>query len=381
MAPELPPEELAALLDADAEFVLVDTRTEESYEAWHVRGAYNYPYKPDEPLSEDPLDALGVGDVKRVVTVCAKGVSSGALADALLDRGYVAANVADGMRGWSRVYEAVPVARTARAEVVQVQRRAKGCLSYVVGCPETSEAVVVDASRHGDVYRETLSRLGYEAVGVLDTHVHADHVSGGRALATALDVPYYLPECARERGVAVEYEALSRNEVLPVGDLDVKALSTPGHTTEMTSYLVDGTAVLTGDSLFVESVGRTELEFDEGEAAADGARMQYRSLHETLVAQPDDVLVCPAHVGVAADGTWAASHPGWPVRARVGDLRTGLDLLGLDEERFVAELEERLPEKPPNYERVIAVNRGRESIPAEPEATDLELGPNQCSAG
>ncbi|MFC7198687.1 MBL fold metallo-hydrolase [Halospeciosus flavus] len=384
MVEHISADELAARMDREGSFALVDTRGVESYEAWHAPGAHNFPFGPDAELTDERRRAFEsiVGDTRPVVTICAKGVSSRHLADALVESGVVADDevfvVEDGMRGWSNVYETTPVQVDEGVEVVQVQRRAKGCLGYLVGDPATAEAAVVDATRQTDVFREVAADAGYDIVRVLDTHVHADHLSGGRALADELDVPYHLGADARERGVEVEYDPLERNEVVEVGDIDLKALATPGHTTESVSYLVDATAVLTGDSLFVDSTGRTELEFGE-RGADEGARLLYDSLHRTLLAEPDAVTVLPGHVDVASDGEWGVASPGDPVAGSVGTLRTGLSLLERDREGFVDYFAEHTPEKPPNYERVVAVNRGIEAVPDEPAATELEMGPNNCA--
>lgn len=380
MPEKITPERLADMLDAGEEFALLDTRGDESYESWHVRGAKQFEFGPDESLTDgrkDELDSLLDGR-DRIVTICAKGISSDHFAEELDAAGYDAGVVTGGMEAWSQVYEVVPAETAGRVEILQIQRRAKGCLGYVVADPEAGEAAVVDPTRHVAEFRAPAEERGWEITRVFDTHVHADHVSGGRDLAGNLGVPYHLSDVARERGIEYEFTPLGRNEVVEVGDVQVKAVRAPGHTTEMVAYLVDDEALLTGDALFVDSVGRTELEFGD-EEAAEGARMQYESLHRTLLAEPDTVTVLPGHIDVTSEGEFSRGRPGEPVVSTVGDLRTGLDLLGVDEEVFVERLTGGDHEKPPNYERVIAVNRGAERVAAD-EATELEMGPNRCSA-
>lgn len=107
--------------------------------------------------------------------------------------------------------------------------------------------------------------------------------------------------------------------------------------------------------------------------------MQYESLHRTVLAEPDDIAVLPGHVEVTADGEFAHGEPGEPVRATVGEARTGFELLRASEDEFVERLTAGDREKPPNFERIIAVNRGAEDVPMD-ETTELELGPNNCSA-
>ncbi len=381
MPANVTPRRLADMLDSGAEFVLLDTRGDESYESWHVRGAKHFPFGEDEELTDDrkaDLDALLDGH-DEILTICAKGITSDHFADELADAGYDdVAVVTGGMEAWSQVYDAVSIPTDGDAEIVQVQRRAKGCLGYLVADPETSEAAVVDPTRHTAEFRAVADDRDWEITHVFDTHVHADHVSGGRDLADEVDASYHLSEAAAERDVAAEFTPLSRNEVVEVGDVQLKAIRVPGHTTEMVNVLVNDEAVLTADTLHVGSVGRTELEFGDEEAGT-GAKMQYESLHRTLLAEPDDVTVLPGHVEVTGEGEFEHGEPGEPVSSTIGEARTSYELLQLDEDAFVDRLTSGDREKPPNFEAVITINRGADEASMQ-EATRLELGPNNCSA-
>ena len=375
-------DQLADRLDGDEQFTLIDTRPADSYEAWHVRNAANVPYDPDEGVSDDQLDEVNdLVDGRPVVAICGKGLTSTPFALELDDHGYDDISVVNGgMQQWSKRYEVVPIETSTDDLVVwQVQRRAKGCLGYVIGSSETGEAVVVDATRQTDEFKIATQDAGLSIGRVLDTHVHADHISGSPTLAGEVDIPYHLGDAASDRGVEYAYEPLSDGEVIEVGDIEIRALHTPGHTSEMMNYLVDGEVLLTGDTLFVDSVGRTELQFGAADASR-GAELLYDSIHETILGLPDDTTILPGHVTVTSDGRYEHSSPGDPVAARLGDLREDLDLLGLDRDAFVERLAENAPEKPPNYEAVIAINTGSETVDDENEATELELGPNNCAA-
>ncbi len=397
-------------------FTVVDTRPTDDFESWRIADSINYFYKPFHEFDLGAFEReTGLSASDTVVTTCAKGKASLDLATELEAAGYDEVVVVDdGMRGWSAVYDRVPVplpdAGDDPLDVVQIQRRAKGCLGYLVvggrgdsddsrvavaDSDDSRVAVAIDVSRHGEEWRAAAAAHDAEIAAVLDTHVHADHLSGGRALANELDVPYVLPAAAADRDVAYAFEPLERNETLDVGGVDVKALATPGHTDDMASYLVGRSAVLTGDTLFTDSVGRTELQFaadEEGEGAQtdeseteaagarEGAERLYDSLHGTLLAEPDAVAVLPGHFSVANDGTTGDVTPGEPVATTVGEARTGIDVLDRDRGSFVERITATLPEKPPNYESVIAANRGVESPPDEVSAIELELGPNRCAA-
>jgi len=364
-------------LDSDESLTVVDTRGDESFERWRIADSIQYFYKPFHEFNLADFEATtGLSSADTIVLMCAKGKASIDLGERLTEAGYADVSVVeDGMEAWSAVYDHVTITYDAFT-VVQLQRRAKGCLGYVV--ENNGEAAVIDATRHTAEFTAAANELDAEIVAVLDTHIHADHISGGRQLAADRDVPYYLGESAADRDVHYDYEALGANEVLTVGDLDIKALSTPGHTSEMASYLLGHEAVTTGDTIFVDAVGRTELQFGDGDAKT-GAGLLYDSLHRTLMAEPDGVNVLPGHFSVANDGTTSIT-PGEPVDTTIGLLRTGLDLLDVDREAFVAAMTARLPEKPPNYERVIGINSGTQTVESNQEAVELELGPNRCAA-
>jgi len=364
-------------LDAGKSLTVVDTRSDEGFTEWRVPGAIQYRYKPFSRFDRAEFEAeTGLTPEETIVTICAKGKTSDAFADDLAAAGYEDVTVVEGgMEAWSAVYDHVTIDYEA-FRVVQLQRRAKGCLGYVV--ESDGEAAVIDATRHTEEFVGAADALESEIVAVFDTHIHADHISGGRQLAADLDVPCYLGRGASDRGVAYDYDPLGANEVVHVGDLDIKAISTPGHTSEMVSYLLGSEAVITGDTVFVDSVGRTELQFGDGEATT-GAELLYDSLHRTLLAEPDAVNVLPGHFSVASDGTTPITH-GEPVDTTIGTLRTTLDVLQSDRETFIKRVTATLPTKPPNYEDIIGINSGREAVDSEQAAIELELGPNRCAA-
>jgi len=382
MVTQITADELAHRIDAGESMSVIDTRPAESFGAWHLPGAVNVPYDPREELDDDQLDRVrDAFDGRPVLAVCGKGLTSAPFAFDLEQHGYENVTVVKGgMEDWSTVYETVPIDAASDDLVVrQLQRRGKGCLGYVVGSKASGEAAVIDATRQIERYELAAEEAGLTIGRVFDTHVHADHISGGRRLADVLDVPYHLGERAVERDVDFAYEPLGDGTVVEVGETEIAAIHAPGHTTEMVNYLVDGEVLLTGDTLFVESVGRTELQFGEDDAD-EGAELLYETLHEKLLSLSDGVRVLPGHVSVSSDGRYEHGTPGDPVQASLQDLRETLDLLQLDETAFVRRLVENAPQKPPNYERVIAINTGKDAPESEAEATELELGPNNCAA-
>lgn len=380
MVRTIPTEMLRQRLNAN-DVIVLDTRPAADFDKWRIPGAKNLPYsKEDGTLEDDRLqELLGDPSETEIITICAKGEGSYEFAEKLEERGYEDIGVVqDGMRGWSRLYEvaAIPTVATP-LEIYQVQRVAKGCLSYVIGSNRTGEAVVVDPGRHIEEYQWIAEDDDLEIVRVIDTHVHADHISGGRALADAENATYHLPAASADRGVDVDFAPLERNEVIEIGDIEFKAIPTPGHTADSMSILVGAEALLTGDTIFVDGVGRTELQF-EGDAAEEGAHELFRSIHRTILAFPDDTRVLPGHFNAEQENT--LQRVSNPISTQVRTLRTERPLLRESEESFVEDVMESLPSKPPNYEQLIEINSGLSGDPEEDEATTLELGPNRCAA-
>ena len=372
--------ELAAALDTDDDRRVVDTRPPDGYDAWHLPGAVNIPYHPVEGLGDGrSWESIRsqLGDTP-VAVICGKGLASTPFGIELARRGHDdVAVVKGGMEDWSKLYDVVEVATDGDLFLAQVQRRAKGCLGYVVGDRAAGEAVAVDPTRQHHEFELVAADAGTVLTGVVDTHIHADHLSGGRDLADRLSVPYYLSGDAADRGVAVDYTPIAGGDTIPVGAVDIDIVAAPGHTTELLTLRVDDRYLLTADALFVDSVGRTELEFGAGDAA-HGAELLYDTLHDRYASLPDDTVVLPGHVSVDSGGRFSAGSAGELVATTLGELRAELPIFSLDREAFVERVTATTTEKPPNYTVVIDVNRGQHEL-TDDEATGLELGPNNCA--
>lgn len=379
MVKTISPELLRQALAGDDPPVVLDTRAADAFDSWHIPGAVNFPYKPENAFNPNGFtEQTGIDQSDPIVTICGKGKSSYAIGTKLIEAGWTDVTVVqDGMEGWSRLYEVASVPTIATAlEIFQIQRVAKGCLGYVIGSPVSGEAFVIDPTRHIEEFEFIAADDDMTITGVIDTHLHADHISGGRALADDRDATYYLPAATAERDISTEFEPLERNEVISLGDIDLKFIETPGHTSDSMSILVGGEAVLTGDTLFLDSVGRTELQFGEADAE-EGARQLFESIHGSLLSLPDGFTVLPGHF--SPEKVDAITAVGSPLRTTIGSLRTDAPLLQLDRSTFVERLQSKLPEKPPNYERMIAINAGNDTPENQEEAIELELGPNRCA--
>ena len=369
--PEISPEELESRLQSSAENLMVlDIRHADDFDSWHIAGSQNIDVYDE--LKDNPGKARGelrkLPDGQEIVTVCAAGELSAVATEKLQEEGYEAKTLKDGMNGWSRVHRTSRIDAEFDATLVQVARPATGCLSYVL--VSDGEAAVFDPSLYLDEYVEAFEERGADLVGVFDTHAHADHVSGGRRLAERYSVPYHLhPADAAELDVA----QLEDGQQLLVGNVEIEVIHTPGHSPGSVTFALDDEVLLTGDTLFHESVGRVELGIEaelEDTSVEENAGALYESL-QRLRDTGDNPLVLPTH---------DSGSPDPPVSARMSDVEARNDGLGRDREEFIAELSSNVPDHPSNFERIKRVNVGSERVD-DGELRDLEQGPNNCASG
>ena len=374
----MPPDELEARVEAGEDVTILDVRAGSEFEEWHIEGENvaieNVPYYEFlEGVDDDLLARVPEGDP--VVAVCAKGGASEYVAGVLIESGIEAVNLAEGMNGWASIYHAVEIEREdGPGTVYQYQRPSSGCLGYLV--VEGDEAAVIDPLRaFADRYVDDAEAHGAGLVYAIDTHVHADHVSGVRALADETDATAVVPAAAVPRGIDYDepYETIGDGESIAVDEATIEAIHTPGHTSGMTSYRVDGSVLLTGDGLFVESVARPDLE-EGDDGAPEAAGQLYDTIHERILTLPEETLVAPGHFSDAADPAPDGSYT-----ARLGALAESMAVLHRDREDFVEFILSDMPPRPANHEAIIATNLGRRETDDE-EAFELELGPNNCAA-
>ena len=242
----------------------------------------------------------------------------------------------------------------------QILNEESGCLSYLIGCGEAGKALVVDPGRDRvPEYLRLAAKKGLTISHILETHTHADHISGNRDLAEAVRAPILVH---RSAGVAFEHQDVSDGEELQIGNVRFKIAHTPGHTPDsicvMVSDLSRGDApwfVLTGDMLFVGAVGRPDL---GGARAAEDA---WESLHRVLLPLDDSVEVYPAHGAGSACGRAMSAKSG----STIGFERRFNPALQLrDRQAFVDFLMKDLPPKPPSFEKIVGKNKGLISLVA-----------------
>lgn len=229
-----------------------------------------------------------------------------------------------------------------------------GCAAYLFGCGTVGQCAVVDA-RASDLesYVEFAALKGMKVTHVIDTHVHADHLSGGRLLADKVGARYALQESA---DVAFAFEGLTDGQVIELGNTIITVLHTPGHSEDSISLLVTDLKrgpepwfVLTGDTLFSGSVGRPDLHAH----AREFAGKLYDSIHGKLLTLPDHVELHPGHFSGSVCGVGMSGKPS----STIGFERRNNPLLSKSRDEFVDAMSD-VPPKPADMERILKVNRG-----------------------
>lgn len=366
MAETVSAADLRARLEKGDPVTVLDIRESEDYAEWRIPGALHCDAM--EPLAEGRPGPVATVDLPRgrpVVAVCYRGFTSQKAARHLRERGIEAASLAGGMQAWSGAWNLAEVALPgSTTRLLQVRRTGKGCLSYVVASGR--EALVVDPSVDADVYLDLARSHGWTIRHVVETHVHADHLTRARTLASATGATLHLPRTDR---VLFAYEPVDEGTRIKVGATELVALRTPGHTMESTCYHVESRALLTGDTVFLESVGRPDLEADSKQAKARAVAL-HASL-QRVFQLPPHTLVLPCHTGnpVAFDRR--------PLVATLAQVRARVPLLGMERDAFVEETLARLPPAPPNSSTIVRANERGAWGDLDP--AEVEAGANRCA--
>jgi glyoxylase-like metal-dependent hydrolase (beta-lactamase superfamily II)/rhodanese-related sulfurtransferase len=369
-----------ALLHGTAPLIL-DVRNEADFGRWHVEGRagfqlLNIPYY--EFLEDEEGSVARVPAGAEVLVVCAKEGSSQYVAEVLQQHGIRASYLQGGIASWGDYYDVREVVNAPFGRIIQVARPARGDVSFVV--ISAGQAAIIDPLRHIEHYQRVISEAGATLTAIFDTHAHADHISGGRALAAATGAAYYLHPYDAIHPMDMlpatfAFTPLQDGQTLTVGHFEVLVGWFPGHTLGQVNYRFTGPQgrryLFTGDGLFLRSFGRPDL----GGQGERWTPILYQSLTERLPQLADDqTLILPSHFSTLDE----ADERGRFV-ALLGQVRRENDaLVARDKEEFTRYVLSHLPTFPPQYIEIKRVNLGLVD-PSEAQANELELGKNICA--
>src|SRR5881398_384538 len=371
--PQMSPDELAQRLDRGEPLQLLDIRASERVAQGAVSLGPTLDFRafPASQMYALPrLDPLALDPGRPVAVMCGHGNSSRQATLFLRAQGFDAYSVTGGMAAWETVYLPRFLTPTPSVQrVVQLDRVGKGALSYVL--VSDGDAVVVDPGRHLEPYETLLRALDATPAAVIDTHMHADYLSGARAAAKRWQVPYFLhPDDARSPYDGAEgrfaYQPLGDGDTIAFGRATLVAAHVPGHTLASLALVADAALAVTGDFLFVRSVGRPDL---GGQRDAWAARL-WDSLERVRRTWPGDLLILPAHYASETERRADRS-----VAARFDVIAATNEAAAIqDRQTFLAWVADHTAVAPESYRTIKLANLGLVDV-ADPDAETLEFGP------
>lgn len=384
---EIEAAKLKEKLDKGEDVFILDVRTQEEHDAWSLSydKYQNTPVIPiDKLTSSQNLVAKNLPKDKEIVTLCAHGRRSQKAAQMLSKMGYDVKSIKGGMAAWNQVYDVAEVspgnAAIQAIRIWQLRRVSKGCIAYVIA--SGNAATVIDCTCDLDSSVLLLAEdNGLKIMNVIDTHMHADHLSGLSTLAKRTGARAYV-------GSREGYEPDSKLGLKPTlvknadkidldGGMSITAIHTPGHTEGSMCFLLNVKSgkenknyLFTGDTLFVNGVGRPDLHDKAKEFAAD----LYSTYHNKILKYPDDTVILPAHF----DTNSITVKHGEVIAETIGSVKRKAKLLSMSKKEFVDFMGSSVPPRPANYRKIIQINKILR-LCGQINMGDLEEGPNSCA--
>lgn len=282
------------VLNGEQLFIL-DVRNTGDFDDQKIEGKnvmiINQPYFDLMEGSDPIMDKLRKGEP--IYVICAKGGSSQFVAEQIAEAGYDNVySIEGGMKAWSEHLEPIKIGELkSGGTLYQFARIGKGCLSYLI--ESNGEGAMIDTNRMLEQYEEFINQHNIKIKYVIDTHLHADHISGGRKIAEMTNATYWLPpKDARE--VTFDYQPLEEGNDVTIGHtkINIHPLYSPGHTIGSTSFVIDETFLLSGDILFIDSIGKPDLAGMAEDWVSDLREILYKRYRELS----DELIVLPAHL-------------------------------------------------------------------------------------
>jgi len=369
---EMTVDQLAKKVLSNERLFILDVRNQDVFKDWKVEGkSIEIVNKPYVDLIEGVEDIVGeLPQSEAIVVVCAKEHSSKFVGDMLVEAGFEEVfYLKGGMKRWSDHLEPVKIGDLSDGgSIYQFVRIGKGCLSYAI--ESGNEAVIIDPVRTIDPFISFAEERGLTIKHVVDTHLHADHISGGRAIREETGATYWLPPKDAEK-IVFDYQELTEDHPIQFNGSDsmLRVIYSPGHTIGSTSIVVDNKYLLTGDVLFVQSIGRPDL----AGRAEDWAGYLWNTLYRRYREMSEDLIVLPAHFGDSSELNKEGS-----VQEKLGVLFKENTGLQIKEAEFTAKVSENLPPQPNEFTAIRETNMGKQK-PTQEEQQEMEIGPNRCA--
>jgi glyoxylase-like metal-dependent hydrolase (beta-lactamase superfamily II)/rhodanese-related sulfurtransferase len=394
---QIKPDDLKKRIDKGEDIFILDVRTPEEHKSWKVS------YDRYQDSSVIPIDALSSADSlkqipkdKEIVTFCGHGNRSMAAAKTLSELGYNVKSIVGGLDGWNSVYDIASISDIdSSLRIWQIRRLSKGCMSYMVASTYDKSAIVIDATCEIDkAISKIVNKNELRITKLIDTHMHADHLSGATRLAKKYGADVYISSLegynTKNGTEEMSFKSIRDGDIIQVGDgIVLEAIHTPGHTNGSMSFRLQNSInktkttnssnnvdkdnnhnnyLFTGDTLFVDGIGRPDLHNKAEECTLN----LFNTYHQKILNLPDETLILPAHFGGSFEHQKLISNT-------INSIKQKINLLSASEAefiKFVTGSTSSLPQ-PMNYDKIISINKNMTLCDAI-EQKDIEAGPNAC---
>ena len=362
-------------LTAKEDFVLLDVRNEVEFGRFKVEGPYpidmiNVPYMEFIEHEQESVDRVPRG--RKIRIVCAKEGSAQYVGEILVNHGFTdVASMLSGIKAWGNLLAPIRLNDGEGYELYQFRRPGKASCSY--GLVYGKEMMLFDPSKSVGAYQSFAEQRGCAIIRTFETHRQADYISGSPMLVTATGAQMTAPEPDFKEArfhytPAVDGEAYTFNG----GGPDVKVMHTPGHTPGSTSYLVDGKFLITGDTVFILSIGRPDL----GGMVEEWSKLLFNTMTRKIRPLDDRIIALPGHYM-----DWNEADDRLAFMASMGKIKAdNSNIYGIeDKNEFFKFIKENMRPQPEEYAKIREINAGLREVDAE-EQDILDLGKNECAA-
>ena len=359
------------------DFTLLDVRNNEEFGRFKVEGPHlskilNLPYIEFIEKEEESVDQFQVSKAESIRIVCAKEGSAKYVGEILLKNGWQDVKILEkGIKSWGNLLTPKLVASQKGYTLYQFIRPGKASCSYGLICGD--EMVVFDPSRNTLYYQDFAKKHNARIIKTFETHLQADYISGSQRLHsdTGAQIVGHQDDF---KDAVFEYRGVNDQDIFRFTNdgPKIKAIHTPGHTPGSTSYLIDNKYLVTGDTVFILSIGRPDL----GGKAEEWSKLLYKTLRNKIAGMDDDLFILPGHYL-----DWSEANPDNMFVDTMGSIKTkNADIYGIaEEDEFVRFIEDNMRKQPDVYGEIRKVNAGILEVDEE-EQEVMDLGKNECAA-
>ena len=390
---EIKPADLKEKIDTGKDVFILDVRTPEEYAAWHISyGRHRDPsLLPIDKLFESPNEAVTeIPKNKEIVTVCAHGIRSAMAAGLLNQLGYNAKSMSGGMSQWNSVYDIalIPVRPDSPVRIWQVRRLSKGCIGYVIAPTNEPMATIIDpACQIDEGFNKIVKENNLEITNIVDTHLHADHVSAIHKFVKISNVNAYISQSEGyniQNSDGLNFKLLKDGDKIQLGlGIFLESIHTPGHTNGSMSLLLetgeeDGSFtndknkifLFAGDTLFIDGIGRSDIQDRPEQFGA----ILYDTYHKKFSRFSDSTIILPGHFNNSS----IKLENRRPISDTLEAIKKIVIPLSMDKEQFINFIVKAMPTRPSNYKKILEINKTLRGC-NEILLGDLEAGPNSCA--